>query len=304
MATFDTEFLYTLTPGGTNQYTVNGQIANGQAGGNAGDNVITVNESVPITFSSHPELNGNYTYIGFEPGVPGYVGQRDGTEPPEFYLFSNGEVPLNQNFNVQFIDVTVCFLAGTLIATPAGPVAVEDLTIGDPVLTADGRTVPVTWLGWQTVATLFGIPEGRRPVVIAAGALGLDLPARDLRVTSDHALLLDGVLVQAGALVNGTNIRRMSNEELGQRFTVFHIETENQEIILAEGVPAETFIDNVSRRCFDNYAEYEAMFGSEGRILEELPQPRAMSARQVPSSIRSRIARHAASFAERTVDAA
>ena len=89
---------------------------------------------------------------------------------------------------------------------------------------------------------------------IAAGALGKDLPVRDLRVTADHALLIDGVLVQAGALVNGTSIRRIEPAELGERFIVYHIETENHEIVLAEGAPAETFIDNVSRQRFDNYA--------------------------------------------------
>ena len=98
---------------------------------------------------------------------------------------------------------------------------------------------------------------------IAAGALGDNLPIRDLRLTSDHALLIDDVLVQAGALVNGSTIRRIPNAELGERFTVFHIETENHEVILAEGTPAETFIDNVSRRRFDNFAEYEALYGAD-----------------------------------------
>jgi hypothetical protein len=190
-------------------------------------------------------------------------------------------------------DIVTCFLPGTLIACPGGERAVETLAIGDPVLTAGGEAVPVKWLARQTVAPPFGIPEGRRPVSVAAGALGDNLPVRELRLTSDHALLLDGVLVQAGALVNGTTIRRIPMAELGSRFTVFHIETENHEIILAEGTPTETFVDNVTRRCFDNYAEYEALFGEEGRALEELPYPRAMSARQVPSSIRASVARAA-----------
>ena len=67
---------------------------------------------------------------------------------------------------------------------------------------------------------------------------------------------------------------------------------ENHEVVLAEGAPAETFIDNVSRRLFDNYAEYEALYGDETPIVE-LDQPRAMSARQVPRAIRNRIASRA-----------
>jgi hypothetical protein len=299
MSTYNTEFLYTVQPGGTLQYTVNGQIANGQASFELGpDNVVHVNDSGTVTFANHPELTGTYTYLGYEPGLPGAVVQGPGNT---YYLMSNGEVPLNQNFNIQQIDLTLCFLAGTLIATPAGPMAVERLGAGDMVLTADGRGVKVKWVGRQTVAVLFGIPEGRRPVVISAGALADDMPARDLRLTADHALLLDGVLVQAGALVNGSTIRRIPIDELGARFVVFHVETENHEIILAEGAPAETFVDSVSRRRFDNYAEYEAMFGQESGSMNELPQPRAMSARQVPMSIRSRIARRAAASARRTV---
>jgi len=103
--------------------------------------------------------------------------------------------------------------------------------------------------------------------------------------------------VQAGALINGVTIRRIPREVLGQRFTVFHIETENHEVILAEGVAAETLIDNATRRFFDNYAEYEALFGGENGTMEELPQPRAMSARQVPLLIHAVVARRARSLA-------
>jgi hypothetical protein len=184
----------------------------------------------------------------------------------------------------------VCFLPGTLIATPAGRRPVEELAIGDLVVTVDGNLVPVKWVGRQTVHTKFGMAEGRRPVCISARALGNNLPARDLKLTSDHALLIEGVLVHAGALVNGTTIRRMALAELGQTFTVYHVETENHEVILAEGTPAETFIDNVARARFDNYAEYEALYGPAPAPMAELSQPRAMSRRQVPASIHARIA--------------
>jgi hypothetical protein len=76
---------------------------------------------------------------------------------------------------------------------------------------------------------------------------------------------------------------------MGESFTVYHIETETHEIILANGAPAETFIDNVSRRAFDNYAEFEALYGDVPE-MEELDYPRAMSARQVPAAIKRRLA--------------
>jgi hypothetical protein len=127
---------------------------------------------------------------------------------------------------------------------------------------------------------------------------------RELRLTADHALLIEGVLVQAGALVNCGAIRRVTPAELGERFTVFHVETENHEIILAEGAPAETFIDNVTRELFDNYAEFEALYGAAPEPMQELPQPRAKSFRQVPPSIRNKISGRAADVSRRLAGAA
>ncbi|MBS7532536.1 Hint domain-containing protein [Ancylobacter sonchi] len=207
----------------------------------------------------------------------------------QYYFGSSTEYTNGANNAPAYTAETFCFLTGTLVATPAGLVAVEDLAIGDLVLTSDGRTVPVKWMGRQAFMPAFGMPEARRPVIIVAGALGENLPARDLRVTSDHALLLDGTLVQAGALVNGTTIRRMTAAELGERFVVYHIELENHELVVAEGVAAETFVDNVSRRHFDNYAEFEALFGTSPASIAEIDLPRVKSARQLPASIRARV---------------
>jgi hypothetical protein len=190
-------------------------------------------------------------------------------------------------------DFPTCFLGGSLIATPDGERVVEDLAIGDAVLTEDGRAVAVRWIGKQTVFTAFGPAELLMPVRFAAGSLGEGLPHTDLTVTSDHAMLIDGVLCHAGALVNGETITRVPLSEMGESYTVYHIETEEHEIILANGAPAETFIDNVSRRAFDNFAEFEALYGDVPE-MDELDYPRAMSARQVPERIQAKLARSVA----------
>jgi hypothetical protein len=96
-----------------------------------------------------------------------------------------------------------CFMPGTLISTPEGARSVETFKPGDLVITAQGRAVPVRWIGRQTVSRMFGDPMRILPIRITAGALGCNLPARDLLLSPDHALLIDGLLVQAGALVNG-----------------------------------------------------------------------------------------------------
>lgn len=297
MAEFTSSF---FTPG---TYDAGTGIFTATADSTAGVNDTTDNETPgggqpgDTTF----EVGDNLTVTGPQGGGGQYVGHIDDgflvQQGGNFFLYSNSAHTSGEESAIDTGDLAVCFAAGTLIATPDGERAVETLVIGDLVMTADGRTVPVRWLGKQTLSTVFGFPEGRRPVCISAGALGQGLPVRDLCLTATHALLIDGVLVHAGALVNGTTIRRIPKSELGERFVVYHIETEGHEIVLAQGTPAETFIDNVTREHFDNYAEYETLYGPAPAAMEELQQPRAMSPRQLPAAIKVRIATAAATLA-------
>ena len=203
-------------------------------------------------------------------------------------------------------DFTVCFFPGTLIATPSGERKVEELVPGDLVLSGDSGAIPATWLGrrlaravtvkWigrQTVSTRFGPAERLQPVRLAAGSLREEggkplLPHSELTVTADHAMLVDGVLCEAGSLVNQTTITRVPLSEFGDSYTVYHVETEAHEIILANGAPAETFVDNVSRRAFDNFAEFERLQGDSPE-MKELPYPRASNARHLPARIKSNL---------------
>lgn len=185
----------------------------------------------------------------------------------------------------------ICYFAGTMIATPGGPRAVETLAEGDLVLTHEGHPCPVLWIGRQTIVPRFQDPARVLPIRIAAGALDEGLPVRDLLLSPGHAILLDGILLNAGALVNGSSIRRETN--VPERFHYWHVETEAHSLILAEGVVAETFMDNDTRRHFDNHADYEQRFGSVRAVGDERPEPRALSARQVPPAIRARIAARA-----------
>jgi hypothetical protein len=176
-----------------------------------------------------------------------------------------------------------CFTAGTLIRTPDGEVAVESLKRGDRVLTQDGRIATVDWLGIQTISLRFADKLRVLPIRIRAGAIAENVPARDLLVSPDHAILVEGALIHAGALVNGTSIVRETNVPL--TFKYYHVEVEDHSLILAENTPAETFVDNVERLAFDNWAEHEALY-PDGKPITELPYPRAKSQRQVPVSTR------------------
>jgi Hint domain-containing protein len=190
------------------------------------------------------------------------------------------------------IDV-ICFMPGTSIAVPGGEAKVETLRPGDLITTTAGEAKTVRWIGRQTVSRVFADPLRVLPIRIKADALGENTPCRDLLISPDHAILVDGVLVQAGALVNGSSIVRET--EVPQVFTYYHVELDDHSLVLAENVAAETFIDNVDRLGFDNWAEHEALY-PDGKPIEEMIYPRANSFRQVPHATRMHLATRGEAF--------
>jgi hypothetical protein len=215
-----------------------------------------------------------------------------GTGGSQTYTFASATIANTvQLRDVGGVDTLyICFMAGTMIGTPDGEVPVEMLKHGDLVMTTDGVAKPVSWLGRQTVSTVFADPRRSWPIRVKAGALGENVPVRDLLLSPDHALLVDGVLIHASALVNGTSIVRET--AVPQVFVYYHVELDDHSLILAENTPAETFVDTVDRLNFDNWAEHVALY-PEGKPVVELPYPRAKARRQVPVDIRVAIAARA-----------
>ncbi|TNF23182.1 MAG: Hint domain-containing protein [Rhodobacteraceae bacterium] len=195
--------------------------------------------------------------------------------------------PNSSGITIDPVPTAFCFAQGTRIASPGHDMAVEDLQIGDEIVTACGRAVPVKWIGRQTLHKLFSGPH-MQPVRIRAGALGAGVPHSDLTVTADHGMVIDGLVINASALVNGHSIDWAPMAELPGSVTYYHVETEDHDVILANGAPAETFIDYAGRKAFDNHAEYLALYGAE-RIIREMPIPRISAARLVPEHIRQRL---------------
>lgn len=201
------------------------------------------------------------------------------------YLGDTAPITVSESFNLQMVfsdssgqntpaitsyyDVA-CYLRGTGIATAQGEVKVEDLRIGDMVRTAGGGLRPVRFIGTQSFeAEFIAATPSQRPVLIRKDAIGEGLPARDLYVSAKHALHIDDVLVPAVALVNGVSILRA---DMPQGIEYFHIELDRHDVLLAEGLPAESFIDDDSRAVFDNAFEYEALYGEGERIESCAPR--------------------------------
>ena len=105
-------------------------------------------------------------------------------------------------------------------------------------------------------------------------------------MTADHALLFDDMLINAGALAeDGTPIRFLPLEEMPARFNYWHVELEKHECVVANGVPAESFIDYVGRSGFDNYDDYLEIAGAD-RLIPEMPFARISAHRLVPPELR------------------
>ena len=154
-----------------------------------------------------------------------------------------------------------CFLEGTAIRTAAGDKKVEDLAVGDLLPTVFGGTSAIQWIGHYRFKKSDPTSAWVRsvlPIRVARSALGPDIPYADLYVTQTHGLLIDGVLVAAGNLVNGTTIARYHARGLDE-LKFFHIKLANHDAIYAEGAPCETLL-RVDENA-GNFAEYFRQYG-------------------------------------------
>ncbi|ETF02146.1 hypothetical protein W822_15535 [Advenella kashmirensis W13003] len=170
------------------------------------------------------------------------------------------------NFNAPWISsykfemegdtlVVACFLKGTHIATPTGEVKIETLKRGDKVLTASGGVATIKWIGYRTLfKNRIRDKDAKRafPVLFKKGCIADNVPHRDLVMSPGHHVSFDGNLISAMNLVNGKSIIQLFDMP---SFQYFHLELEQFDILLAEGVPAESYVDTGNRDMFQNAHE-------------------------------------------------
>ena len=240
------------------------ELANGALNLNVGEQITNFGLASQIVFDGASFTGGSYapgaltltTASGASTVVP-LVSDSAFTGDYFHLLDVDGNTTLVLN-TIAAGGIPACYLRGTKVLTDTGERAVEDLVIGDCLITISGRSRAVRWIGMRSYAgrLLAGNPA-LRPVRIKAGALTPFAPKRDLLVSPAHAMLLDGVLIPAQALVDGISIV----VETGlQQVDYFHLELDTHDVIWAEGAPSETYLEDDNRASFHNGASYGALY--------------------------------------------
>ena len=276
----------------------------------------------PQTLPDQPQPSNSYAFAAAQPTNPGYYDNYAATVVQDSNVYGSPftdligapQAQINPTTNVALgqpvdhVDITIlpdsvpCFASGTPIMTDAGEVPVERLTVGARLPTRFGRRLgEVVWIGERTVdCRRHPHPQSVWPVRVKRGAFGRNIPHCDVLLSRDHALLAADVLIPVRYLINGTTIVQEQVDEIGY----WHVELARHDVILAAGLPAESFLDTGNRCAFSNgpvialHPEFNAwVWEAEGCAPlvvtgEKLERVRAM--------LRTRVRRHGAAAAIRS----
>ncbi|MBV7486201.1 Hint domain-containing protein [Bordetella sp. BOR01] len=200
---------------------------------------VTEGDQIQVANATSGEYSGGDLIFRDSNGIVVGRFNADGLDP-DLVTFSGGTMTY------------ACYLKGTHIATPEGETKVEELKAGDKVLTASGGVATVKWLGYRTLRKV-RIPAKDAvrafPVVFQKGSIAENVPHRELTLSPGHHVYFDGKLIPAMMLVNGKTITQDFSRQV---FEYFHVELDRFDILLAEGAPAESYVDTGNRSMFQN----------------------------------------------------
>ncbi|KEO59048.1 Hint domain-containing protein [Thioclava indica] len=227
----------TLSGGDDQDLFVNltdGDVIDGGEGGNDADTLDLSDwgkDLTNITFDPANPENGSVEFLDTSGNVIGTM------------TFSNIE------------RVIPCFTPGTRIATHNGERLVEELVVGDRVLTRDNGYQEIRWIGTRhlTANELRETPAFY-PVAIAPGALGPDMPLRAMKVSPQHRLLLNGpraelLCGEPEALAAARHLDGLPGiaiDDSAQEVTYIHLMFDQHEIVFSDGLWSESFQPGVA----------------------------------------------------------
>lgn len=207
--------------------------------------------------------NGNYVWFllyststSTSPGSKDAYLDGDGfLISPHSYVFNNyppypmpyPDTTVDPFANPYLDIISKCYLSGVQIQTEAGLKNIEDISPGDNVITwlsnlVDSQPRQVIWCGHGNVVVNENLPDDMAgwPVRICKNAITDNVPCKDMLVTGEHGLFLNGKFVPARMLVNGMSI--IFDKSI-KEYTYYHIETQHHAIIKADGMWSETYLD-------------------------------------------------------------
>lgn len=277
---------------------------------NGGDNVIlydpTNDEYIAATFNGDAADDPTATYSGFSTtatqvgagedfgnDTDGESLQRasDGTNT----FVSDGPTPAVTN---------VCFANGTEFDTADGPLLIDGIKAGDTLQTLDHGPQVVTWVYAKiwSARQIKDMPN-LAPVVISAGALGQDLPRRDLRVSQQHRILVRGPIALRmfgtfEVLIAAKHLLAVDGVYLDQPcapVTYYHVMLAQHEILFAEGLPTESLylgVEGLKAIPKAGLREIEVLLGLKiATLADKEPTPARMFAQG--KRARTLVRRHA-----------
>jgi hypothetical protein len=206
---------------------------------------VSVGNTLPAGYSIN--LASNSISFDTTGGTPFTIHFDPATTPVSALTVNQSFAVGEEWYSISSSVPVTCFVSGTLIRTKHGNVAVDALKVGELAVTSSGEARPIVWIGHGRVERP---TRDECPIRIRAGAFGGDRPGRDLLLSPGHAVCVahgtEEVFVPAWALVNGATIVR---EEV-PTVTYWHVELESHDVILAEGLPCESYLDMGNRAFF------------------------------------------------------
>lgn len=173
--------------------------------------------------------------------------------------------------------VLVCFLSGSMIRTSKGDVAVEDIQIGDQVVTFDWRNNqdvirPVIWTGKGHCKVRFDLPDDEAgwPVRVIKNAISDGVPYKDMLITAEHCLFFRDRFVPVRMLVNGVSI---FYDKSITSYDYYHVETEQHSVITADGMLTESYLDTGNRSSFRQEGKIATLRGAVKNWADDAGAP-------------------------------